>query len=438
MALTAYADADHAGCQDTRRSTLGSAQFFGDKLVSWSSKKQKSIAISRTEAEYIAMSGCLPLRSAAIMSSTPAPSTLTYDTTLFESKLRKACNYYTLNEKKVVSEGPNMPFAERFDLDTMADVNVNAPAEQAPAMAPPTRTDDQILPRIRWVSIGKSNCYLDDNKTGSYSCQLDEKWFDLTKDTLRDALQITLVDTNNAFSSPPTLDALIKFVNDLGYSKVVRTLSDAVHQADRSKAGKVVKKRTKKSSLQLVDEFVDKCVLENEPRIGDEEADLQKNLKKKSPADQYIFQRHTSTQTEPTGHDESSSLYVELGLTDSEMDSDEEVPGIDAGVQDEGQARPNPGEVRLEEPASSAGTLSSLQNLDKELSFTNQFLSEKSHEDEPKKTNIEAEVIDLTVSQPVPTAVQAPLPTIKATATATTTTTTTTLLRIPPQPQQGS
>ncbi|GJW07599.1 retrovirus-related pol polyprotein from transposon TNT 1-94 [Tanacetum coccineum] len=58
MALTAYANADHAGCQDTRRSTLGSAQFLGDKLVSWSSKKQKSTAISTTEAEYIAMSGC--------------------------------------------------------------------------------------------------------------------------------------------------------------------------------------------------------------------------------------------------------------------------------------------------------------------------------------------------------------------------------------------
>ncbi|GJX13507.1 retrovirus-related pol polyprotein from transposon TNT 1-94 [Tanacetum coccineum] len=58
MALTAYADADHAGCQDTRRSTSGSAQFLGDKLVSWSSKKQKSTAISTTEAEYIAMYGC--------------------------------------------------------------------------------------------------------------------------------------------------------------------------------------------------------------------------------------------------------------------------------------------------------------------------------------------------------------------------------------------
>ncbi|GKA46815.1 retrovirus-related pol polyprotein from transposon TNT 1-94 [Tanacetum coccineum] len=58
MSLTAYADADHAGCQDTRHSTLGSTQFLGDKLVSWSSKKQKYTAISSTEAEYIALSGC--------------------------------------------------------------------------------------------------------------------------------------------------------------------------------------------------------------------------------------------------------------------------------------------------------------------------------------------------------------------------------------------
>ncbi|GKD26390.1 E-beta-farnesene synthase [Tanacetum coccineum] len=369
--------------------------------------------------------------------------------------------------------------------------------------------------------------------------------------------------------------------------KLVTETSEVPSPAKRSKAGKVVKKRTKKSSLQLVDEFVDEGVPENEPRIGDEEADLQKaveeslkefhsarqgplppvvirepesgkfqplpevqgkgkekvsdeqvaldlltlqTLKKKSPADQYIFQRRTSTQTEPTGHDESSSLYAELGLTDSETDSDEEVPGIVARVQDEGQAGPNPGEhdegqagpnpgdaeasqppsshvvhagpnlehmdleafdtsiqpnpeqmdeeftttaypnvqenlklptegeVRLEEPASSAGTLSSLQNLDKELSFADQFLVEKSQEDEPEKTNTESEVqsmvtvpihqdtssvplmttpiIDLTVSQPIPTAVQALLPTLTATATATTMTTTT--LPPPPQPQQGS
>ncbi|GKD64764.1 hypothetical protein Tco_1306872 [Tanacetum coccineum] len=134
----------------------------------------------------------------------------------------------------------------------MADVNVNvnAPAKQAPAMAPPTRTDDQILSRSRWMLIGKSNCYLDSlhcflnnfidlysavwdtvryvKNPRSYICQLDEQWLDLTKDTLRDSLQITPVDNNNPFSSPPTPDALINFVNELGYPKVVRTLSVVV------------------------------------------------------------------------------------------------------------------------------------------------------------------------------------------------------------------
>ncbi|GKB32879.1 hypothetical protein Tco_0872280 [Tanacetum coccineum] len=58
IALTAFADADHAGCQDTRRSTSASMQLLGDRLVSWSSKKQKSVAISSTKSEYKALSGC--------------------------------------------------------------------------------------------------------------------------------------------------------------------------------------------------------------------------------------------------------------------------------------------------------------------------------------------------------------------------------------------
>nr|GFA48094.1 uncharacterized mitochondrial protein AtMg00810-like [Tanacetum cinerariifolium] len=58
VALTAFADADHAGCQDTRRSTFGSLQFLGERLISWSSKRQKSVAISSTKAEYITLSGC--------------------------------------------------------------------------------------------------------------------------------------------------------------------------------------------------------------------------------------------------------------------------------------------------------------------------------------------------------------------------------------------
>nr|GEX14899.1 reverse transcriptase domain-containing protein [Tanacetum cinerariifolium] len=144
----------------------------------------------------------------------------------------------------------------------------------APTMAPPIHTDDQIFPHIRWVPIGKSNCYLDveksqsnliykiavdilkhtnffraftasstipsiyiqqfwdtvryDKTAGCYVCQLDEQWFNLTKDTLRDALQITPINNNQAFTSPPLSDALINFVNELGYPKLVRNLSNVV------------------------------------------------------------------------------------------------------------------------------------------------------------------------------------------------------------------
>nr|GEU51996.1 putative reverse transcriptase domain-containing protein [Tanacetum cinerariifolium] len=291
MALTAYADAYHAGCQDTRRSTSGSAQFLGDKLVSCSSKKQKSIAISTTEAEYITMSGCcahiLWMRSKLTDYGFVFNKILLYCDN--RSAISFCCNnvqhssskhidiqhhfirehvekgvielYFVTTDYQLANIFTKALPRERFEfllprLDTMADVNVNTPADQAPTMAPPTRTDDQILSHIRWVLIGKSNCYLDvkrsqsnpiykiafwdtvryDKIAGCYKCELDKQWFDLSKDTLRDALHITPVDNNNAFSSPPTPDALINFVNDLGYPKVVRTLSDVTSGFERPRA----------------------------------------------------------------------------------------------------------------------------------------------------------------------------------------------------------
>ncbi|GKC23988.1 retrovirus-related pol polyprotein from transposon TNT 1-94 [Tanacetum coccineum] len=54
--LTAFSDADHAGCLDTRKSTSGGIQFLGEKLVSWMSKKQDCTAMSTAEAEYVALS----------------------------------------------------------------------------------------------------------------------------------------------------------------------------------------------------------------------------------------------------------------------------------------------------------------------------------------------------------------------------------------------
>ena len=52
--LIAYCDADFAGCKLDRKSTSGTCHFLGNALVSWSSKKQNTVALSTTEAEYIA------------------------------------------------------------------------------------------------------------------------------------------------------------------------------------------------------------------------------------------------------------------------------------------------------------------------------------------------------------------------------------------------
>nr|GEU52794.1 hypothetical protein [Tanacetum cinerariifolium] len=56
--LTGFSDADYAGCKDTFKSTSGGAQFLGEKLVSWSSKKQDCMALSIAEAEYVSLSSC--------------------------------------------------------------------------------------------------------------------------------------------------------------------------------------------------------------------------------------------------------------------------------------------------------------------------------------------------------------------------------------------
>ncbi|GKD54740.1 hypothetical protein Tco_1288127 [Tanacetum coccineum] len=350
----------------------------------------------------------------------------------------------------------------------------------APAMAPPVRTDEQILPRIRWASSknrgaqstsinsGDTICF--DSKAGSYKCQLDEQWFDLSQDTLRDALQITPVDKNRAFSPPPTPDTLIKFVNELGYPREVINLSmyklnrnlfqtlvgtrkqssicalreshqDLKDQGSPSATDPLVKieesgtaklrkevifkvfQRSRgpngdslrmtlpnESSMMSFEELIimklilikgakhqtipcgledtEEAILQKvlqesltdayptqrgplppmvfretdtgkfqplpevpgkgKEKVGEEQAaQVLLNLqtpKKKSPAEQYIFQRRSHIPSETAGREDSTSLYAELGLSGSDTESDEEMPSVvRSGAQDEGQAGPDPG-----------------------------------------------------------------------------------------------
>ncbi|GKE28088.1 retrovirus-related pol polyprotein from transposon TNT 1-94 [Tanacetum coccineum] len=57
--LLAFSDSNHAGCLDTRKITSGGIQFLGgDKLVSWSSKKQDYTSMSSAEVEYVSLPAC--------------------------------------------------------------------------------------------------------------------------------------------------------------------------------------------------------------------------------------------------------------------------------------------------------------------------------------------------------------------------------------------
>ncbi|GJR83418.1 hypothetical protein Tco_0154203 [Tanacetum coccineum] len=64
-----------------------------------------------------------------------------------------------------------------------------------------------------------------DSSTGLYSCQLDEQWFNLHKDILRDALDITPTNDDNPFVAPPSSDTVIEYVNTLGYPNTLRNVS---------------------------------------------------------------------------------------------------------------------------------------------------------------------------------------------------------------------
>ncbi|GJU89538.1 hypothetical protein Tco_1301961 [Tanacetum coccineum] len=111
----------------------------------------------------------------------------------------------------------------------MVDENVPAPA--------PTRSDDQILPFAAWVAFTASalvpaiyiqqfwNTLTYEAKTGAYSFQLDETRFVLDANLLRDALEITPIVQAHQFVSPLSGDAIMDFVNELGYLEVIHFVS---------------------------------------------------------------------------------------------------------------------------------------------------------------------------------------------------------------------
>nr|GEU34507.1 retrovirus-related Pol polyprotein from transposon TNT 1-94 [Tanacetum cinerariifolium] len=548
MALTAYADADHAGCQDTRR---------------------KQVEKGVVELYFVTMDYQLA--------------------DIFTKALpRERFEFLLLRLGMKI---------------TMAIVNVTAPADQAPTMAPPIRTDDQILPHIRWILWGIVNrahfdyaeriweeftqfihTFIKDKRNLAQHIQMKKKATLIVTPSIQ-FTKVIIYYLQGKHKFHPRPYSPLHFPNEepvLGYlkfnakgtkrevfgmpipgslitadiqgasyyqeylakvakqqrymageigsdpdspapkptktakkskptatkadprppvskpasskqpepkpapaktqgkkRKLVTDISDKPSSARKSKPSLVTKRQKPTSSLRLVDESVAKDIPEKEPRADDEEADVQRALeeslksiydvprgplplvvirepeskkhqpllevprkgkekvteeqvardlltlqtpKKKSPADRCIFQRRTSTHTGSSGHDESSSLYAELGLTDSEDESDEDVPGTDAGIQ--GQAGPDPGDAVASQPLPSpvvyAG--SDLEHMDLDVA---DVLTQPPPDDKPSEADNDKATAEIEAKSML----------LKATAMETTTTTT---IHPPPSQQQQS
>nr|GFA14190.1 monodehydroascorbate reductase [Tanacetum cinerariifolium] len=374
-----------------------------------------------------------------------------------------------------------------------------------------------------------------------------------SNNTLREALQITPVNNNQAFAAPPASEGLINFVNRLGYPKLVRNLSNAVtndlFQPWRALLTIINLCLTGKTSgferprapvLQNLWGIVKQAKIDYAERIWEkffqsihtfieDKLNLSRHTTGKKRATLIVIPSICAKGTKRevfgmpipgsliTVEIQEASYYREYmakvaqhqrylaGKTGSNLVSHALKPtkparkpkstvpkapprpaaGSNPDETSEGQAGPDPGDARakvqsipslvvhvgsdpypkvqenlkltveeqalLEDPASSSGTLSSLQHLSKDISFGDLFFSDRSSDaDKNAETEVESMVnvliqqamssislmtsliIDLTSRPESPKVHQQ----FKTTTTDTTTTTTTTTL--PPQAQQQS
>ncbi|GJW67970.1 hypothetical protein Tco_0122394 [Tanacetum coccineum] len=306
----------------------------------------------------------------------------------------------------------------------------NTMAEQNVPAQPPTRTDEQIVPRSQWLTIGKSNLlfnaqkiqknpifqisvdilsntnffqaftasanvpaiYLQqfwktmsyNEKTGVYSCQLDEQWFDLSVDLLRKALAITPVSPAHPFELPPSGDTVIDFVNELGYPEPVEIVSSIrtnyVYQPWRAILSLLNQCLTGKTSdsdkprhpvLQMLWGIVTQTNVDNAELIWEEFTQgIQTFFSHKAS--------HKSSLKNPKK--KVTPLLIPYGrFRISKLITDERV--ID------------------DKPESHSGSMSSMKNLDDTFNFGDQFLHDKPTEDDQEKSKAREES-DSTIPDP--------------------------------------
>ncbi|GJS35819.1 retrovirus-related pol polyprotein from transposon TNT 1-94 [Tanacetum coccineum] len=203
IALTAFEDVGHAGCQDTRRSKSGSMQLLRDRLVSWSSKRQKSDAISNNNPviilklmsmNFLAYELYWNILSRNINPIATQQATLDNALVPLEKRLKiERCN------ARIAFSKPQREETYQVTLEALK-LSICYPAFVITAEVP------EIYMHQFWSTIKKIR------NSDAYNFKLEKKKFRVDTKFFLEILQICPRILNQYFIAPPSEEELVTFI----------------------------------------------------------------------------------------------------------------------------------------------------------------------------------------------------------------------------------
>ncbi|GJT34109.1 retrovirus-related pol polyprotein from transposon TNT 1-94 [Tanacetum coccineum] len=242
---------------DTRRSTSGSAQFLGDKLVSWSSKKQKSTVISNYGFQfnkiplYCDYKSAISLCCNNVQHSRDKHIDVRYHFIKEQVENRIVELYFVRMEYQLADIFTKPLLRERFNfliekvgmrsmspkmlkrLTEEEDENMNPVVTQQVAL------DNSLVTLEKRLKIERCNARIQFRKLQrEETYQLDKKKCRVDTEVFHEILQICLILPNQEFVELPSEEDLVSFIKELGYSGKCDMLftihTDQMHQPWRT------------------------------------------------------------------------------------------------------------------------------------------------------------------------------------------------------------
>ncbi|GKB28428.1 copia protein [Tanacetum coccineum] len=386
MALTAYADADHAGCQDLRRSTSGSAQFLGEKLIQWQKRTfPLKLLQELTNRFYLDLHvGILQntnfFRDFSASASVPAIyiqqfwNTMTYDvkTGIYNYQLDE--QWFNLNADllrkalEITLVDPAHPFESPPDGEAIMDF-VNQLGR--PDSARYVIGDDYLHGNLKFVPKG---------------------------------------ETDEVFGMPIPKNLITEAIQQSSYYQqyleMVAKNQKKTQQASEGKQPEPAKSPhlPNQQSLHL--------------RSLHQQSVHQQNSQRNPPS-LLILESGKGTEAPKADKEKGEETSTKVTTEEKTADLNEDQAGSDPGKGHVTLAGPNPEHmdedifaiaypsfhdnlklridehVTIETPPSTTEPLSSMKNLDDTDTFWDQFINDKPTEDEQDKSNVEAETVSM-------------------------------------------